>query len=152
MMKDKNGFTLVEILAVVVVLGLIIIIAIPTVTNILSGAKKTLSEYDLEQLLDASKFYIADIDNSKASIKINDVEYQGYNFKKYMNEQGTILITAYDLSKNNYYNPGCDYDKNDNKTCKVNKDCTIEINMEFDIENTYLVTKNINATLGSNCE
>ena len=45
-MKDRKGFTLVELLAVIVILAIIMIIAIPSVLNTLEIArKKTFIEY-----------------------------------------------------------------------------------------------------------
>ena len=40
-MKKKNGFTLVELLAVIVVLAIIMIIAIPSVLNVMNSARKS---------------------------------------------------------------------------------------------------------------
>jgi type IV pilus assembly protein PilA len=39
-MKKKNAFTLVELLAVIAVLGLILIIAVPKITNTMENSKK----------------------------------------------------------------------------------------------------------------
>ncbi len=39
-MKKKNGFTLVELLAVIVVLAIIMIIAIPSVLNVMNNARR----------------------------------------------------------------------------------------------------------------
>ena len=40
-MKKRNGFTLVELLAVIVVLAIIMIIAIPSVLNVMNSARKS---------------------------------------------------------------------------------------------------------------
>ena len=45
-MKKKKGFTLVELLGVIVILGILLLIGIPAVTNTLANAKKkTFEEY-----------------------------------------------------------------------------------------------------------
>ena len=40
MKNKKNGFTLVELLAVIAVLGLVLIIAVPKITNTMENSKK----------------------------------------------------------------------------------------------------------------
>ena len=52
-MKKKNGFTLVELLAVIVILALVMVLTIPSIINVMSQARrKTFQEY-------ISKFYTA---------------------------------------------------------------------------------------------
>lgn len=41
-MKNNNGFTLVELLSVITLLGLILLLIVPNVMNIFSGAKKNI--------------------------------------------------------------------------------------------------------------
>ena len=152
MMKDKNGFTLMELLAVIVILGLIIIIAVPSVMNIMKTAKDKLSDYDKEALIDAAKFYITDVDNSKKSIEINNITYSGYEFKKYMNENGSVQVSAYTLAKGKYYDPGCNYDIDNDSECKVSKECTINVYADIGVQNGYFVTNKISAEIGDKCE
>jgi len=40
-MKKKNGFTLVELLAVIVILGIILLIAVPKIMSVVSSAKES---------------------------------------------------------------------------------------------------------------
>ena len=39
-MKKKNGFTLVELLAVIVILAIILVIAVPKITDTIKNSKK----------------------------------------------------------------------------------------------------------------
>ena len=39
-MKKKNGFTLVELLAVIVILAIILVIAVPKILNVIEETKK----------------------------------------------------------------------------------------------------------------
>ena len=39
-MKKRNGFTLVELLAVIVILAIILVIAVPSIMNTIDDAKK----------------------------------------------------------------------------------------------------------------
>ena len=59
-MKNKNGFTLVELLAVIVILAVIMIIAIQSVLNILQTAKeKSFKEYLTKAYTAAEKKYLS---------------------------------------------------------------------------------------------
>ena len=56
-MKKKNGFTLVELLAVIVILGLIAVIAIPNSMKVSDGVKKNMLCEKINLLLsDAKRF------------------------------------------------------------------------------------------------
>lgn len=51
-MKNKKGFTLVELLAVIVVLSLVMIIAIPAITKNTSSAKKAILKTKVNLIVD----------------------------------------------------------------------------------------------------
>ena len=60
-MKKNKGFTLVELLAVIVILAIIMIIAIPAVLNTMQTArKKTFMEFAQKVYLESQKRYIED--------------------------------------------------------------------------------------------
>lgn len=54
-MVKKQGFTLVELLAVIVVLGIILVIAIPNIQQIITNARKEAYERQKEFIADAAK-------------------------------------------------------------------------------------------------
>ena len=56
---NKKGFTLVELLAVIVILALIALIAYPNVTKIISGAKENTNKIQMSALNQAMDTYIA---------------------------------------------------------------------------------------------
>ena len=58
-MDKKQGFTLVELLAVIVVLGIILVIAIPNIQQIITNARKEAYERQKEFIADAAKKYVA---------------------------------------------------------------------------------------------
>ena len=58
--NKEDGFTLVELLGVIAILGLIIAIAVPSLGNILSKAKTTTDKATTELILDAAKIYELD--------------------------------------------------------------------------------------------
>ncbi len=51
MLKNKKGFTLVELLAVIVILAIILAIAVPGITGIISTAKKGSFESDVKMII-----------------------------------------------------------------------------------------------------
>lgn len=53
-MKNKKGFTLVELLAVIVVLSLVMIIAIPAIIKNTSSAKKAILKTKVNLIVDES--------------------------------------------------------------------------------------------------
>lgn len=122
-MKNKNGFTLVELLAVISILAILIVATVPTVLDILGKSKQTLNEYDRETLVDSAKYYITDIDlgakdflypdnkptdiNGKTYTK--GMKMTKYDAKVYIIESKGFTITAYDLVKGGYYDKNCKY-------------------------------------------
>ena len=59
-MKKKNGLTLVELLAVVVILGLIAIVTLSVITNAINKQKEKTYYDQLEQLILAAKNWVSD--------------------------------------------------------------------------------------------
>ena len=57
---NKKGFTLVELLAVIVILALIAIIAFPNVTKLIKGAKKDTNTVQFSVIKETLKDYIAE--------------------------------------------------------------------------------------------
>ena len=56
-MKRKNGFTLVELLAVIAILAILVIIAIPNVVNMVERSRKSIAETNARSLVNAAKSY-----------------------------------------------------------------------------------------------
>ncbi len=60
-MKKRNGFTLVELLAVIVVLAIIMVIAIPSVLEAMNNAKKNSFVLYMEKVFKStSEYYLQD--------------------------------------------------------------------------------------------
>ena len=53
----KKGFSLVELLAVVVILGLVVLISIPIVNNSINKSKEKAREVQIEEIIKAAKKY-----------------------------------------------------------------------------------------------
>lgn len=67
----KKGFTLAELIGVIVVLALIALIAVPAVSDVLSSNKKKLCEVQMENILSAARSWGA---NNIASLPSGDGE------------------------------------------------------------------------------
>ncbi len=67
-MMNKKGFTLVEILAVVIVLAIIMIIVIPNIGNVFNNAKDKISDLEKKNIVDASEMIIMEIANCEISV------------------------------------------------------------------------------------
>ncbi len=59
----KQGFTLVELLAVIVILGLIALVSVPAITGIIKNSKEELSASQIETIKMAAKNWASDIKN-----------------------------------------------------------------------------------------
>lgn len=59
--KNKKGVTLVELLAVVVILGIIAAIAVPTIGGLISRQRQRAAEATYDTIVEASKLYAQDV-------------------------------------------------------------------------------------------
>ena len=69
----KKGFTLVEVLAIVTIIGLIFILVIPKITNTLNNKKEDIDYTNKKIILAAAKKYV--MDNINEFEKVNDNVY-----------------------------------------------------------------------------
>lgn len=58
---NKKGFTLVEILAVLVILSLLLILTIPSIKNALTNGKNKINEINKKQIEDAAKIIVEEV-------------------------------------------------------------------------------------------
>ncbi|WEG11461.1 prepilin-type N-terminal cleavage/methylation domain-containing protein [Pullulanibacillus sp. KACC 23026] len=63
LLKKQDGFTLVELLAVIVILAIIAAISIPAIGHIINNSRNKASVNDALQIIDAAKLYVADHPN-----------------------------------------------------------------------------------------
>jgi type IV pilus assembly protein PilA len=58
MLKNKKGFTLVELLAVIVILAIILAIAVPGISGIINSAKKGSFESDVKMIITGIEYTV----------------------------------------------------------------------------------------------
>ena len=87
---NNKGFTLVELLAVIIILAIVVGISIPAITNVLSDSKNNA----LGVATDAAEKYIGD----QYSLMSIDASMADAAFKKIVTGYGTQTITLYTTS------------------------------------------------------
>lgn len=68
---NKKGFTLVELTAVIMLLGIIILLIVPNVTNLMKDAKEKSHDKQIDGIIVASKKYTSEHDNLLPDIGSN---------------------------------------------------------------------------------
>lgn len=120
---NKKGFTLIEVLSVLVLLGIISAITVPTVNKIIKNAKNKLYDEQVAQIISASKKWGTDnidavgLEDDNVFISINDLKKSGYLEKNDVidprsNEEmnGCVMATFIESKKQytyKYYEMSC---------------------------------------------
>ena len=73
LLKKEKGFTLVELLAVIVILGIIVAIAIPAVGNIIDKAETDAEAAEVKLILDAARLADANQKFTSGTTTIGDL-------------------------------------------------------------------------------
>ncbi len=176
MMKNKNGFTLVEVLAVLSVVAVVAIMVMPSLLKSFSNAKKMLNKYDLEGVTDAGRTYIIDLDNDvlaytyqgNNNVTVDGKVYRkgdqirGYDLKLFLINQGGIEVTMQTLVKEGYYDKNCHYAGETvngvvltkDQNCHMPKNCTLKVGIEHKIsaDGAYYVTTGYTSKILRGCE
>ena len=66
-MNKKRGFTLVELLGVIVLLALIVLIVFPSIINVIKKSDNSISEANKALIINASKQYVEENKNEYSS-------------------------------------------------------------------------------------
>ena len=112
-MKEKNkGFTLVELLAVILILALIALIATPIILNVINDAKKQAAKDSAYGYMDAVEKYIVSSELEDKSIQdgiysVEELNSMGVNVKGSTPDNGNIEIKnssvkSYDIGIDGY--------------------------------------------------
>lgn len=83
---NKRGFTLVELLAVIVVLGIVISIAVPTTMNLINNSKKKAFVHDARAYINAARYSVLSENGKKTFFKLDELYVK--NSKSYY--QGVV--------------------------------------------------------------
>ncbi|MBM7572020.1 type IV pilus assembly protein PilA [Aquibacillus albus] len=84
--KEQKGFTLVELLAVITILGIIVAIAVPSIGNVIDNAREDAEEIDEEMVIEAARLAhiqgevdLDDVgDGSENGFLISTLKNEGY--------------------------------------------------------------------------
>lgn len=114
MIKNKKGFTLVELIAVITILGVICMIAIPSYNNYIKKAKDKKCEADELAIIDATKTFINDCISKNKCATDKNISY-------YVVENNNLKVS--DLIGSSYLN--YDYVEYKDKLIKIEKNSDI---------------------------
>jgi type IV pilus assembly protein PilA len=122
---NKKGFTLVELLGVIVILALIALISVPVVNNIIKKSQKQIKDSNISTILDAAYAYSLDDDinlalpttnNSSITVSLDTLKKSGHLKKEVKNADtglayaNTCLVT---ITKKSYDSSEADANEND---------------------------------------
>ncbi|MGG3915678.1 type II secretion system protein [Rossellomorea vietnamensis] len=93
MLKNERGLTLVELLAVIVILGIIAAIAVPSIGNIIEKSREDAVKAEGIQVLNAAKLYV-----SSEKITEGTTSIGADQLKDYLDNNGDIMQSGYTVS------------------------------------------------------
>lgn len=93
-LKDQAGLTLIELLAVIVILGIIAAIAVPSIMNVINNSKEDAIKSDAIQVLNAAKLYVA-------SENVTGTTFTGTQLQPYVDGINTTTIDTVNIIAKN---------------------------------------------------
>ena len=136
LLLNKKAFTLIEMLVVIVILGVVLAIAIPAVSSIVSSNRQDMYQVHMEIVEEKTKLFI---DQHKGELRSIDATCFQVNYQTFLNQDfitesdvhctGSIIITKSGNGKNfssDYY-LSCVDKNNDSihKSTSVPTGCTV---------------------------
>ncbi|WP_019154692.1 type II secretion system protein [Robertmurraya massiliosenegalensis] len=97
-LKNERGLTLIELLAVIVILGIIAAIAIPSVNGIINKSKEDAIKTEAKAIVNAAKLYVVDNDLASTSSVTLTEDASGPNLIEYLDTNAEYSITITNTS------------------------------------------------------
>lgn len=179
-MKNKKGFTLVELLAVIVILGVLLMIAVPAVQNVIKKTKNNATQKQAELFIDAAKkmaiidettsdmviYKLSDLDSSVDTNRFTGMvvaskENGSYKYYIYLNDSvnkktignnndSIFQFASEDNINENVTDGGKDFKKDSTQIIQV-KDKKYSYSSSNNTLNTYYsVKENVTVTVDKN--
>ena len=98
-LKNKKGLTLIELIAVLVILGIIAAIAIPTIGNTINQQRQRAAEAEWSNIMTAARLYIAQND-TETTFSMDDLfngDYISENVVLEEDDVGTVITSSTDI-------------------------------------------------------
>ena len=92
-----KGFTLIEVLGVLILLGAISLITIPIVTNVIKDNKKTLYDIQIKNIEGSSRNFVAE---NLFKLDLSEGKKLGITLKKLSEKSGVSTSHISDIEKN----------------------------------------------------
>ena len=122
----RKGFTLVELLGIIVILGLLILLALPQISNVVKSSSSKTDAATLDIILDAAKLYVDD--NTSKYERSNGVTYcisleelVNHNYLKSPIKLGDSSNIVSLKSVEVVYNNGFSYELKETNECSIEK-------------------------------
>ncbi|WP_342559661.1 type II secretion system protein [Psychrobacillus sp. FSL W7-1457] len=94
LLKNQKGLTLVELLAVIVILAIVSAIAVPAIGGIIENSRYSAVKADATNVLNAAKMYFIDNPEEKATDGVVSVKVSVLIEKNYLESAGKIPADA----------------------------------------------------------
>ncbi|GEN82330.1 hypothetical protein SLU01_06420 [Sporosarcina luteola] len=116
-LKNEKGLTLVELLAVIVILGIIAAIAVPSIGKVIDNTRVNAAKADAINAIEAAKLYFVEHDTEK-DVTLKELQDEGY-----MKDLGTLKA---DEAAGQVFNGDSGNDVNISATAKTSNGKTVK--------------------------
>jgi type IV pilus assembly protein PilA len=101
-MKDQRGLTLIELLAVVVILGIIAAIAVPSIGKLIDNTKEDAVVAEAVQIINGAKLYVIQEIKTPATVELTETQIGGYVDNVKSANTGYTVTATYSSGKYTY--------------------------------------------------